>query len=76
MTLTGAGERQTPDRALLMQRLRARARANGMADVIRHRLRVFTETTSPLIDYYRNRGIRFDRGRSGRGRRGPLTGSP
>ena len=57
MTLTGAGERQTPDRALLMQRLRARARANGMADVIRHRLRVFTETTSPFIDYYRNRGI-------------------
>jgi len=25
--------------------------------VIRHRLQVFTETTSPLIDYYRDRGI-------------------
>jgi len=40
-----------------MQRLLARARANGTADVIGHRLRVFTETTSPLIDYYRNRGF-------------------
>jgi len=25
--------------------------------VIRHRLQVFDETTSPLIDYYRDRGI-------------------
>jgi len=40
-----------------MQRLLARARADDTADVIMHRLRVFTETTSPLIDYYRNRGF-------------------
>jgi len=26
-------------------------------DVIRHRLEVFTDTTSPLIEYYQNRGI-------------------
>lgn len=32
-------------------------RADGRAEVIRYRLRVFAETTSPLIDYYRNRGI-------------------
>jgi len=25
--------------------------------VIKHRLAVFAETTSPLIDYYRERGI-------------------
>ncbi len=41
----------------LMQRLLARARADDTAEVIRHRLDVFTETTSPLIDYYRDRGI-------------------
>ena len=42
---------------VLMERLLARARADDSADVIRHRLQVFTETTSPLIDYYRDRGI-------------------
>jgi adenylate kinase len=42
---------------VLMERLLGRARADDSADVIRHRLQVFTETTSPLIDYYRNRGI-------------------
>ena len=42
---------------VLMERLLARARADDSAEVIRHRLQVFTETTSPLIDYYRNRGI-------------------
>jgi hypothetical protein len=40
-----------------MQRLLARACADDTAEVIRHRLDVFTETTSPLIDYYRDRGI-------------------
>ena len=42
---------------VLMKRLLARARADDSADVIRHRLQVFTETTSPLIEYYRERGI-------------------
>ena len=42
---------------VLMERLLARARADDSADVIRHRLQVFTETTSPLIEYYRERGI-------------------
>ena len=42
---------------VLMERLLARARADDTAEVIRHRLEVFNETTSPLIEYYRNRGI-------------------
>ena len=42
---------------VLMERLLARARADDSAEVIRHRLQVFTETTSPLIEYYRERGI-------------------
>jgi len=41
----------------LIQRLLARACADDTAEVIRHRLDVFTETTSPLIDYHRDRGI-------------------
>jgi adenylate kinase len=28
-----------------------------VADVIRHRLRLFTETTGPLVPYYTERGI-------------------
>ena len=28
-----------------------------MADVIQHRLRVFAETTGPLVPYYTERGI-------------------
>jgi len=42
---------------VLMERLLARARADDSAEVIRHRLQVLTETTSPLIEYYRERGI-------------------
>lgn len=42
---------------VLMERLLARARPDDTADVIKHRLQVFNETTSPLIAYYRNRGI-------------------
>jgi adenylate kinase len=42
---------------VLVQRLLARARPDDTPDVIRHRLQVFADTTSPLIDYYRNRGI-------------------
>ena len=47
--------------AVLTRRLLARAgqegRADDTADVIRHRLQVFTETTGPLIAYYHDRGI-------------------
>ena len=42
---------------VLVQRLLARARPDDSPDVIRRRLQVFTDTTSPLIEYYRNRGI-------------------
>ena len=43
--------------------LRAEARADDKADVIRHRLQVFAETTGPLVPYYTERGI-LVRGRS------------
>jgi adenylate kinase len=47
--------------AVLAQRLLDRAIQGGRSDdtaaVIRHRLEVFTTTTSPLIAYYRDRGI-------------------
>ena len=47
--------------SVLVQRLLGRAREGGRSDdtaaVIRHRLDVFATTTSPLIDYYRDRGI-------------------
>jgi adenylate kinase len=47
--------------AVLVQRLLDRAIQGGRSDdteaVIRHRLEVFTTTTSPLIAYYRDRGI-------------------
>jgi len=42
---------------VLLQRLLARARADDTAEVIKHRLHVFAETSGPLIDYYRDRGI-------------------
>lgn len=42
---------------VLLQRLQARARTDDTIEVIRHRLEVFTETTSPLIVYYRERGV-------------------
>jgi adenylate kinase len=42
---------------VLLQRLTARARTDDTIEVIRHRLEVFTETTSPLIAYYRERGV-------------------
>lgn len=46
---------------VLVQRLLGRAREGGRSDdtaaVIRHRLDVFATTTSPLIDYYRDRDI-------------------
>jgi adenylate kinase len=47
--------------AVLLQRLLGRAGQGGRSDdtaaVIRHRLEVFTTTISPLIAYYRERGI-------------------
>jgi adenylate kinase len=47
--------------AVLVQRLLDRAMQGGRSDdtaaVIRHRLEVFTTTISPLIAYYRDRGI-------------------
>ncbi len=47
--------------AVLTRRLLARAsqegRADDTADVIQHRLQVFTEMTGPLIAYYQDRGI-------------------
>jgi adenylate kinase len=42
---------------VLLQRLISRARPDDTAEVIKHRLEVFNETTSPLIAYYRQRGI-------------------
>ena len=47
--------------AALTERLLARASQGGRTDdtahVIRHRLRVFAETTGPLVGYYTERGI-------------------
>lgn len=47
--------------AVLVRRLLGRAGQGGRGDdtsaVIRHRLAVFASTTSPLIAYYRDRGI-------------------
>jgi adenylate kinase len=47
--------------AVLVRRLHGRAGQGGRSDdtaaVIRHRLDVFATTTSPLVDYYRGRGI-------------------
>jgi len=56
LTLDAAVYLNVPE-PVLLQRLMARARADDTAEVIRHRLAVFAETTSPLIDYYRDRGI-------------------
>ena len=42
---------------VLLERLLARARGDDTAEVIRHRLQVFAETTSPLVAYYRDRGV-------------------
>ena len=60
VTLDAAIYLHAPD-AVLTQRLLGRAsqsgRSDDKADVIRHRLQVFTEATGPLISYYRERGI-------------------
>ena len=60
VTLDAAVCLHAPD-AVLTRRLLARAaqqgRADDTADVIRHRLQVYTETTGPLVPYYTERGI-------------------
>jgi adenylate kinase len=55
-TLDAAVYLNVPE-SVLLQRLLARARADDTAEVIRHRLEVFAETTSPLIAYYRDRDV-------------------
>jgi adenylate kinase len=60
VTLHAAVHLYAPD-TVLTRRLLARAgqegRADDTADVIRHRLQVFAETTGPLVAYYQERGI-------------------
>ena len=60
ITLDAAIYLQAPD-AVLTERLLARASQDGRtddtADVIRHRLRVYAETTDALVPYYTQRGI-------------------
>jgi adenylate kinase len=57
LSLDAAIYLNVPD-PVLLQRLLARGRPDDSAEVIKHRLEVFAETTRPLIDYYRQqRGI-------------------
>jgi adenylate kinase len=60
VTLDAAVYLYAPD-TVLTQRLLDRAsqdgRADDVADVIQHRLRVFAEMTGPLVSYYTERGI-------------------
>jgi adenylate kinase len=60
VTLQAAIYLHAPD-TVLMRRLLDRAdqggRTDDRADVIRHRLEVFAETTGPLVPYYKERGI-------------------
>jgi len=41
----------------IVKRLLARGRADDTEDVIRNRLKVYREQTSPLIDYYTKKGL-------------------
>ena len=56
LTLDAAIHLAVPDE-VLVQRLMGRSRADDTAELIRHRLEVFTEMTRPLIAYYQSRGI-------------------
>jgi adenylate kinase len=60
VTLDAVIHLHAPD-SVLTRRLLGRAgqggRADDTADVIRHRLQVFAETTGPLVPYYQERGI-------------------
>ena len=55
-TLNAAIHLQVPEE-VLVQRLLSRSRADDTAELIRHRLEVFTEMTRPLIAYYQSRDI-------------------
>ena len=55
-TLDAAIHLNVPE-PVLLERLMGRARTDDTAEVIKHRLEVFAETTSPLIAYYQDRGI-------------------
>jgi len=60
VTLDAAVYLHAPDEVLtrrLLGRARQSGRSDDKADVIRHRLRVFAETTGPLVPYYTERGI-------------------
>ncbi len=60
VTLEAAVYLHAPEAVLtrrLLDRARQSGRADDTADVIEHRLRVFAETTNPLVPYYTERGI-------------------
>ena len=60
VTLEAAVYLHAPEAVLtrrLLDRARQSGRADDTADVIEHRLRVFAETTGPLVPYYTERGI-------------------
>ena len=41
----------------LLKRLLARGRSDDNESVIRHRLEIYREKTSPLVDHYKNKGL-------------------
>ncbi len=57
--ITGVLEMQVPEQ-VLVDRIAKRAAAEGRPDdsvaTVRHRLRVYSEQTAPLVEYYRTRG--------------------
>ncbi len=60
VTLNAAVYLHAPEEVLtrrLLDRASQDGRADDKADVIRHRLEVFAETTGPLVPYYTQRGI-------------------
>jgi adenylate kinase len=60
VTLDAAVYLYAPDEVLtrrLLDRSSQGGRTDDRADVIRHRLEVFTQTTGPLVPYYTERGI-------------------
>ena len=60
VTLDAAVYLYAPDTVLtrrLLDRASQGGRTDDVADVIQHRLRVFAETTGPLVPYYTERGI-------------------
>jgi adenylate kinase len=60
VTLDAAVYLHAPEEVLtrrLLDRASRGGRTDDRADVIRHRLEVFTQTTGPLVPYYTERGI-------------------